>query len=125
MADDKQESGVNITGSGISIGGDVVGRDKITSTGIKGDEVAKLFEQLTSTVKASAPPDKLAEAQQKIADLEAAVKSKTPDVGLVGKSLKWLKKNVPGVSDVLKLVLNQPIVGQAVKDIAAVVLDEE
>jgi len=119
-----REGGVNIGGNA-TVGGDVVGRDKITSSGLKGDEISSLFEQLLTTTKQAAPPDKQAEAEQKIAELQAQVKAKTPDIGVVGKSLKWLKKNVPGVSGALNTVLSQPIIGQGIKDIAAVVLDEE
>ena len=120
---EKREGGVNIGGNA-SVGGDVVGRDKTTTMGLTGDQVAKLFEPLTTSVRQSAPPDKVDEAMQKIAELEAQVKSKSPNMGVVGQTLKWLKKNVPGVSAALNTVLGQPIVGQAIKDIAAVVLEE-
>lgn len=116
----KTEGGVRIRGN-VTVGGDIVGRDKIT--GLKGDEVARLFEQATSAVKRQAPPDKQAEAQQKIAAIRAQAQSKTPDVGVVGKALKWLKKNVPGVSTALNAALSQPIIGQGIKDIAAVILE--
>jgi hypothetical protein len=122
---ESRSGGVNISGKQVSVGGDVVGRDKITSSGLKGDELAGLFEPLLAATQQSAPPEKLAEAEKIIAELQEQSKAKTPDIGVVGKSLKWLKKNVPGVSGALNTVLSQPIIGQGIKDIAAVVLDEE
>jgi hypothetical protein len=122
---ESRSGGVDISGQKVSVGGDVVGRDKITSSGLKGDELAGLFEPLLATTKQAAPPEKLAEAEKTIAELQEQIGAKTPDIGIVGKSLKWLKKNVPGVSGALNTVLSQPIIGQGIKDIAAVVLDEE
>ncbi len=118
----KTEGGVRIRGN-VTVGGDIVGRDKIT--GLKGDEVAKLFEQVLVTVKQAAPAGKQAEAEQKVAEIQKQAASKTPDVGVVGKALKWLKKNVPGVSTALNTALSQPIIGQGIKDIAAVILEED
>ncbi|HEY4691762.1 MAG TPA: hypothetical protein VIK33_20820 [Anaerolineae bacterium] len=115
----KRSGGVDISGKNVKIGGDVVGRDKI----VKGGDVAKAFEPLKAALK-QAPADKMAEAEQKVADLQAQAQSKTPDIGVVGKALKWLKKNVPGVSGALNTVLNQPIIGQGIKDIAAVILED-
>ncbi len=122
---ESRSGGVNIRGNVGKVGGDIVGRDKTTTSGLKGDEVASLFGQVLATVKQQAPAEKLAEAEQKIAELQAQVQSKTPDVGIVGKTLKWLKKNVPGVSGALNSVLSQPIIGQGIRDIAAVILDED
>jgi len=133
------EGGINFGGDNVEIsiggdvsggnqqkvGGDITGRDKVTSSGLKGDELAGLFQQLRTATMQAAPPKKQAEAQEKIAELQAQLKAKTPDVGVVGKSLKWLKKNVPGVSGALNTVLSQPIIGQSIKDIAAVILEDE
>ena len=119
-----RSGGIDIKGN-VTAGSDIVGRDKITTSGLKGDEVAKLFEQVLTTVRQQAPADKQAEAEQKVAELQAQVQSKKPDVGVVGKTLKWLKKNVPGVSGALNTVLSQPIIGQGIKDIAAVILDDD
>ena len=104
--------------------GDYVGRDKIV-TGLKGDELSHLFAPLLAAVRQQAPADKQAEAEQKVAQLQQQVKAKTPDIGLVGKALKWLKSNVPGVSGALSAALHQPVIGQGIKDIAAVILEDE
>ncbi len=122
-----RSGGTDITADGggtINITGDVVGRDKITS-GMTGEQISKAFEPLLTTVRRELPSEQLAEAEQRIAELQEQAKAKTPDIGIVGKSLKWLKKNVPGVSGALNTVLSQPIIRQGIKDIAAVVLDEE
>ncbi len=124
-----QEGGINF-GDGAQVsGGNLVGRDNVgtmssSTGGATPDQYAKLFEPLLDAVKQQVPSDKLAEAEQKIADLQEQIKAKTPNIGIVGTALKWVKKNVPGASEVLKTVLNQPIVGQAVKDLAAVILED-
>ena len=131
-----RSGGVSIKAGGDYVGGDKVGRDKQTAGGnvvqvsgsghtVAGGELGKLFEPVASAIQQQAPPDKLAEAEQKIAELQAQVKAKQPDLGLVGKTLKWLKQNVPGVSSTLSAVLNQPIIGQSIKDIATVILEDE
>ena len=116
-----------VGGSKITPGGDYAGRDiiKTTTTGLKGDELARLFEQVLTSVKQHAPTEKQAEAAQKVAELQEQVKAKQPNIGLVGKTLKWLKNNVPGVSSMLSTVLSQPIIGQGIKDIAAVILEDD
>ena len=137
----KRSGSVNIRTGGDYVGGDKIGggkagRDSLAAGGnivrvtgsghtVSGGELGRLFEPVTSAVQQQAPPDKLAEAEQKIADLQAQVKAKQPNIGLVGKTLKWLKQNVPGVSGALSTVLSQPIIGQSIKDIAAVILEDE
>jgi hypothetical protein len=121
-----RSGGVNIGGgSKVNIKGDFVGRDKVTTTttGMKGDEIARLFEPVLKTVTAQAPADKRIEAEAKVAELQQQAQSKAPNIGVVGKALKWLKQNVPGASSALNTVLNQPIIGQGIKDIAAVILE--
>lgn len=126
MSNGNQEGGVTFSGSGsVNVQGDVVGRDKVTTAGAKVDEIAKLYESLTAQVKALAPADKQGELEQKIALLEEQTKSKSPDLNVVGGALKWIKKNVPGASTILKTLLNQPIVGAVVKGAAQLVLDDE
>jgi hypothetical protein len=118
----RQSGGVNFgKGSTVTVGGDIVGRDKIA--GVTGDQLVKMFEPVLSVIE-KAPAGKQSEAEAKVKELQEQLKAKEPDLGIVGKSLKWLKQNVPGVSTALNTVLNQPIIGKAVKDIAAVILDD-
>lgn len=143
-----RSGGVSIGGNVGRVGGDIVSGDKtVHGDDIKigdvgagaavgvgrgarasvktGADAAKLFEQVAALVKQNAPTDKQAEAQQKVAELQEQAQATKPDIGIVGKSLKWLKKNVPGVSGALNTVLSQPIIGQGIKDIAAVILEDE
>jgi hypothetical protein len=148
--DDKGRSGgINIGGNVGNVGGDIVGGDKKET--VHGDKITMgnvgagaavaagrgasasiqsgvsggLMKELLSFVKQEAPPAVQAEAEQQVAALEEQVKAKEPDLGIVGKSLKWLKKNVPGVQGALDTVLSQPLIGQGIKDIAAVILDDD
>ena len=137
----RRSGSVNVRAGGDYVGGDKIGggkagRDSLAAGGnivhvtgrghtVTGGELGRLFEPVASAIQQQAPPDKLAEAEQKIAELQAQVKAKQPDIGLVGKTLKWLKMNVPGVSSALSTVLSQPIIGQSIKDIAAVILEDE
>jgi len=107
---------------GDKVGGDKVGGDKIT-TGAQADQLAAAFAQLMTIVQ-QAPPARQAEAAQKVEELQKQIKAKEPNLGLIGQSLKWLKKHVPGVSAAVNAVLNQPIVGQGIKDVAAVILED-
>ena len=124
-----QSGGINF-GDGAQVsGGNFVGHDNLgtmnsSTGGATPDQYAKLFEPLISAIKQQAPADKLVEAEQKIAEIQEQVKAKQPNVGIVGAALKWVKKNVPGASEILKTALNQPIVGQAVKDLATVILED-
>jgi len=137
----RRSGGVNIRAGGDYVGGSKIGggkagRDSLAAGGnivrvtgsghtVAGGELGRLFEPVASAIRQQAPPDRLAEAEQKIAELQEQVKARQPDIGLVGKTLKWLKKNVPGVSSALSTVLSQPIIGQSIKDIAAVILEDE
>jgi hypothetical protein len=69
-----QSGGVNISGSTVHIGGDVVGRDKITNvtTGISGDQLNQLFAPLMNALRA-APSEKQNEAMQKAEELKKEV----------------------------------------------------
>jgi hypothetical protein len=56
---ENQSGGVNIQGSQVSIGGDLVGRDKITNQGMSGEEalaLAKEFNHIRQVID-QRPPD--------------------------------------------------------------------
>lgn len=108
---------------GNKVGGDTVGRDKVTTTGAQADQLAAAFAQLMQVAQ-QVPAARQAEAMQKVDELQKQLKAKEPNLGLIGQSLKWLKKNIPGVSAALNTVLNQPIIGQGIKDVAAVILED-
>jgi len=144
-----RSGGINIGGNVGNVGGDIVGGDKKET--VHGDKITmgdvgagaavaagrgasakvqsgvsgELMKELLTFVKQEAPAGVQAEAEEQVAALEEQVKAKEPDLGVVGKSLKWLKKNVPGVKGALDTVLGQPLIGQGIKDIAAVILDDD
>lgn len=47
-----QSGGVNIAKSNVKIGGDIVGRDKITKYGVSGGELTKMFGQIKQQIEA-------------------------------------------------------------------------
>ena len=48
---EEQSGGVSIAKSNIKIGGDIVGRDKITKYGVSGGELTKMFDQIKQQIE--------------------------------------------------------------------------
>src|SRR6266446_824672 len=69
MGDEKsnvgQSGGVNIGGGTVTVGGDIVGRDKIVGTEISHVQLDQIFRPLEEAVR-TAPPERRAEAMQKL-----------------------------------------------------------
>src|SRR6266478_2103641 len=88
MGDEKsnvgQSGGVNIGGGTVTVGGDIVGRDKIVGTEISHVQLDQIFRPLEEAVR-TAPPERRAEAMQKLEELKSeAAKGKNAKDGLVG-----------------------------------------
>jgi len=73
MSDEKkargQSGGVNISGGSVTVGGDIVGRDKIVGTEISKAQLDQVFRPLTEAVRA-ARHEKQQEAAQKVEALK-------------------------------------------------------
>ena len=124
MADEDSKSrsgGVNFGGSGsVTVHGDVVGRDKITTTtttGMSAEDFAKIFETINAQVEKVSPAVKedvhdavetiKAEAQKE------AVEGKPPDEKAVKMSSQVLVSMAPDILEVAAATLANPAAGVA------------
>src|ERR1700682_4950454 len=120
MSDDEknQSGGVNISGgSKVKVGGDVVGRDKITM--ISRAQIDAAFGPVAQAV-AQHP-----EAAQKLKELktEAAKEKKAKD-GVMAKLVKGIVALVPGAVSAVVSTFATPILGGIVGPVTKYVLDE-
>src|SRR5439155_7281130 len=97
MADEKsgrqsvQSGGLNISGGNVTVGGDIVGRDKITGTQISRNQLDAIFRPLEEA--AGQQP----QAAQKVEALKnEAAKGKKADDGVMAKLVKGIVSLVPG-----------------------------
>jgi len=129
---DGQSGGVNISGKGnVSIGGDVVGRDKITTTttttGISAAELGKLFDQLYTEIEArpNTSPANKADLKAEVKDVQSVVtqavaKKEKVDEDFLARHFRNIARMAPDILDVFVATLGNPLagIGVAVKKIA-------
>jgi hypothetical protein len=116
-----QSGGVSITGTIGSVGGDIVGRDKIVGT----PSAAALEGALRPLIEAigSAPGEKRAEAEEKLAALkQEAAKGKDANDGAVAKLVDGLVGLVPGAASAVMSAFATPILGGIVGPVTSFVL---
>jgi hypothetical protein len=119
-----QSGGVNISGGSVTVGGDVVGRDKIVGTQISQVQLDQAFRPLEEAVRVAAP-EKQAEALQKVKELKAeAAKGKGADDGVVAKLVKGLVGLIPSAVSAVVGAFATPILGGIVGPATKYVLDE-
>jgi hypothetical protein len=118
-----QSGGVNIGGSVGTVGGDIVGRDKITSTPST-PALEDAFRPLIEAVKA-APVETRLEAEAKLMALkQEAVKGGKADDGVVAKLVDGLVGLVPGATSAVVSAFATPIVGGIAGPVTRFVLDK-
>lgn len=122
-----QSGGVNFSGSGsVHIGGDVVGRDKITTvtTGLSGEQLNQLFAPLMNALRA-APPEKQNEAIQKVEELKKEVaKGKEANDRVMAKIVDGLAALVPSAVGTVVGMFATPILGSLAGEATQYVLDK-
>src|SRR5260370_27512246 len=92
----RQNAGVNISGGNVTVGGDIVGRDKIVGTVISSVQLEQIFRPLMEAVR-SAPPPVQQEAAQKVEELKKeAAKGKSASDGVMAKLVEGIVGLVPG-----------------------------
>lgn len=125
--DKEQSSGFHISAGGnVTIGGDVVGRDKITTvtTGLSGDQLNQLFAPLLTALRA-APPEKQNEAVQKAEELKKEVaKGKDANDKVMAKIIDGLVALVPGAIGAVVGMFATPILGGLAGSATEYVLDK-
>jgi hypothetical protein len=119
-----QSGGVNITGGSITVGGDIVGRNKIVGTQISQVQFDQVFRLIEEAVQAG-PPEKQMEAMQKVKDLKSeATKGEKADDGVVAKLVKGLVGLIPGAVSTVVTAFATPILGGIAGPVTKYVLDE-
>jgi hypothetical protein len=122
-APNNQSGGVNISGSVGSVGGDIVGRDKITgppSTAALEDALRPL-----AVMVQSAPVEKQPEAQAKLMALQReAAKGDSADDGALAKLVDGFVDLVPAAASAVVSAFATPILGAIVGPVTTFVLDK-
>jgi hypothetical protein len=118
-----QSSGVNISGSVGSVGGDIIGRDKITGVA----SAAALDDVLRPLSKAieTAPAGARAAADAKLTALkEEAAKGKDAKDGVIAKLVDGLVELVPSATSAVVSAFATPILGGITGPVTGFVLDK-
>jgi hypothetical protein len=119
-----QSGGVNVSGGSVTVGGDVVGRDKIVGTQISQVQLDQAFRPLEEAAR-SAAPEKQADAMQKVKELKAeAAKGKDADDGVVAKLVKGLVGLIPSAVSAVVGAFATPILGGIAGPVTKYVLNE-
>jgi hypothetical protein len=118
-----QSGGVNISGQVGSVGGDIVGRDKITGV----PSPAALDGALRPVTEAigTAPAEVHAEAEAKLAALkDEAAKGKDANDGVIAKLVDGLVELVPAAASAVASAFATPILGGIAGPVTGFVLDK-
>jgi hypothetical protein len=110
--------GVYINSGTITVGGDIVGGNRVVSDGT----IDRLFEPLLVEAQKTEPDTLRVEAQQRIIEIRDQAKCYDADLIVVGKALKWLMANTPSLVSKLRAVLADARVPRSIRDLAVVVL---
>jgi hypothetical protein len=117
-----QSGGINITGSVGSVGGDIVGRDKIT--GVSSAELDDALRPLSKAIE-TAPAEARDEAEKKLAALkEEAGKGKDAKDGVIAKLVDGLVELVPSATTAVVSAFATPILGAIAGPVTGFVLDK-
>jgi len=118
-----QSGGVNISGSIGSVGGDIVGRDKIVGAPSAAD-LDSALRALAEAIKA-APAEKRDEAEAKLAALkQEAGKGKDANDGVMAKLVDGLVGLVPAATTAVVSAFATPILGGIAGPVTGFVLDK-
>ena len=118
-----QRGGVNIRGGNVTVGGDIVGRDKIVGTEISKAQLDQVFRPLTEAVRA-APHEKEQEAAQKVEALKnEAAKGNSASDSVMAKLVEGIVELVPGAVGAVVSAFATPILGGIAGPVAKSVLD--
>ncbi len=127
MSDEKnsgQSGGINISGGSITVGGDMVGRDKIVGTEVSKVQLDQLLHPIEQAIKAAPPENQLA-AMQKLEDLKnEAAKGKNAKDGTVAKLVDGLVGLIPGAVAATVSAFGTPLLGGIAGPATKYVLDK-
>jgi hypothetical protein len=119
-----QNGGVNISGGNVTIGGDLVGRDKIVGTENSSVQMEQIFRPLMEEVR-SAPAAVQGQALQKVEELKKeAAKGKNASDGVMAKLLAGIVGLVPGAVSAVVSAFGTPILGAIAGPITKYAVDK-
>ena len=114
-----QSGGINISGGNVSVGGDIVGRDKIAYQMIPRAQLDDAFRPAEQAL-AQHP-----EAQKKLEDLKTeAGRGKNADDGVMAKLVRGIVGLVPGTVSEVVSAFGTPFLAGIVGPVTKYVLDE-
>jgi hypothetical protein len=120
----EQSGGVNISGSGITIGGDVTGRDKIAGNEFSHVRLDQIFMPLENVVRA-ASAETQAEATAKLEALKKeAGKGKNADDTVMAKLVDGIVGLVPGAVSAVVSAFATPLLGGIAGPVTKFALDK-
>ncbi len=123
MSQEGQSGGVSISGKIGSVGGDIVGRDKIVAAPSHA-ALDGAFRPVAEAIGAAAPEVR-AEAEAKLAALRQEVdKGKQAHDGTVAKLVDGLAALVPGAASAVVSAFATPILGGITGPVTEFVLDK-
>lgn len=116
-----RSGGVNFGSGNVTVGGDVVGRDKITTTntGLSGEDVANLFASIYQQIdaKPNLPPRDKEDLKADVRDVEAetakVAQGQKADESFLERRLRSIKRMAPDILDVIASTFASPSLGAA------------
>lgn len=119
-----RSGGVNISGGTVTVGGDIVGHDKIVGTEISKVELNQIFYPLQEAVLAGPSQDQ-PEAMQKLDALKSEVaKGRDAKDGVVAKLVEGLVGLIPGAVSAVVSAFATPVLGGIAGPATKYVLDK-
>ena len=117
-----QSGGVNITGGTVTAR-DIVGHDKIGNSEVSYSQLDQILLPVADAV-AAAPPDRKAEATQKLQDLKTEATKAAPNDTVIARLLDGLVKLVPGAVSAIVGAFGNPILAGISGPTTKFVLDQ-
>ena len=119
-----QSGGVNISGGSVTVGGDIVGCDKIVGTEISKAQLDQIFHPVMESIR-TGPPEKQNEAVKQLEALKAETsKGKKADDSVVAKLVDGLVKLVPAAVSGVVSAFATPVLGAIAGPVTKFVINE-
>lgn len=120
----EQHGGVNISGSNISVGGDVVGHDKTEISSVSSQEVENLFAPVEQAIRTASPVQQ-AQAEAKVTELKKEVaKGKNADDSVMARLVDGIVGLVPSAVSAIVSAFGTPILGGIAGPVTKFALDK-
>ncbi len=120
----RQSGGVNISGGTVTVGGDIVGRDKKLGMEISRVQLDQILRPVEDAVR-TAPPENQPKAMQKLEELKNEVaRGKDAKDGVVAKLVEGVAGLIPGAVSAVVGAFATPLLGGIAGPATKYVLDK-